>query len=217
MLDKKDSNPLEAPNMNESSGLQLPPTARGQKTRQKILDASEAVFGEKGYEVASISDITRTADVGQGTFYLYFPDKKSVFVELVRNLSKMLRAHLADSIKGLTERLAIEQTGLRAFCQFIRKHKHLYRIVRQAEFVEPSLYRWYYEKLAVGYTKGLAQAMSEGQIRQLDPESTAYCLMAIGDFIGMRWVLWEDRDVPEEVLATAMKFIHFGLAKPTGA
>jgi AcrR family transcriptional regulator len=214
MLDKKESNPLEASNMNQSSGLQLPPTARGQKTRQKILEASELVFGEKGYEVASISDITKTADVGQGTFYLYFPDKKSVFVELVKNLSKMLRAHLAESVKDIQDRIEMERVGLRAFCTFIRAHKHLYRIVRQAEFVEPALYRWYYDKMASGYIKGLAQAMKDGKIRQLDPESTAYCLMAIGDFIGMRWVLWEDGDIPETVLETAMNLIQFGLANP---
>jgi AcrR family transcriptional regulator len=212
MLDKKEPNQLEKQNMNQSSGLQLPPTARGQKTRQRILEAAEVTFGEKSYDVASISDITKTADVGQGTFYLYFPDKKSVFVELVRNLSKMLRKRLAEATAGLTDRLEIERVGLRAFCTFIRSHKHLYRIVRQAEFVEPTLYRWYYDRMAAGYIKGLSQAMEAGQIRQLNPESTAYCLMAIGDFIGMRWVLWEDKEVPDEILETAMAFIQHGLA-----
>ena len=200
--------------MNTTSGLQLPPTARGQKTRQRLLDAAEVVFGEKGYEVASISDITRAAEVGQGTFYLYFPDKKSVFTELVRTLSKMLRKCLAEAAVGIEDRLTMERVGLRTFCDFIRAHRHLYRIVRQAEFVEPTLYRWYYDRIAAGYIKGLSQAMEAGQIRQLNPESTAYCLMAIGDFIGMRWVLWEDGNVPEEVLETAMAFIHHGLALP---
>jgi len=41
-----------------------------------------------------------------------------------------------------------------------------YRIVREAEFVEPSIGIWYYTRLAEGYTKGLAQAMESKQIRQ---------------------------------------------------
>jgi AcrR family transcriptional regulator len=217
MLDKKEPNQLKTPNMNKASGLQLPPTARGQKTRQRILDAAEVVFGEKGYEVASISDITRTAEVGQGTFYLYFPDKKSVFVELVKTLSKLMRKCLAEATVGIEDRLTMERVGLRTFFDFIKAHRHLYRIVRQAEFVEPTLYRWYYDRIAAGYIKGLSQAMEAGQIRKLNPESTAYCLMAIGDFIGMRWVLWEDGAVPEEVLDTALAFIHHGLALPTPA
>ena len=124
MLDKKDAQPLKTSDMNESSGLQLPPTLRGQKTRQKVLEAAEAIFGEKSYEVASISDITRMADVGQGTFYLYFPDKKSVFVELVKNLSRTLRKHLGEAVSGLQDRLEIERVGLRAFCSFIRTRNH---------------------------------------------------------------------------------------------
>lgn len=181
------------------------------------MEAAEATFGEKGYEAASISDITRAAEVGQGTFYLYFPDKKSVFVELVKNLSRLLRKALAEAINGLQDRLAIERVGLQTFCSFIRSHKHLYRVVRQAEFVEPQLYRWYYDQMAAGYIKGLKKAMDAGQIRRLDPEGAAYCLMAIGDFIGMRWVLWEDKDVPQEVLETAMTFIQFGLALNSNA
>ena len=54
----------------------LPATSRGQRTRNKLLDAAEQVFGEQGYEKASIVEITRTAGVAQGTFYVYFESKK---------------------------------------------------------------------------------------------------------------------------------------------
>ena len=74
-----------------SEGVQEPVTARGQRTRQRILDAAETVFGERGYEAASIVDITRAAGVAQGTFYLYFNSKKAVFAELVGELGATLR------------------------------------------------------------------------------------------------------------------------------
>ena len=68
-----------------------PPTARGQKTRAKLLKAAEVVFGTKGYEAAAIADITRKADVALGTFYVYFPDKKSLYVELVDEMAALRR------------------------------------------------------------------------------------------------------------------------------
>ena len=47
-------------------------TARGERTRRKLLEAAERIFAELGYHDASIVKITEAAGVGQGTFYLYF-------------------------------------------------------------------------------------------------------------------------------------------------
>ncbi|MGA9595817.1 MAG: helix-turn-helix domain-containing protein, partial [Acidimicrobiia bacterium] len=67
--------------MTDLTRQQTPPTAKGRATRQAILDAAEDVFGESSYERASIAEITRRAGVAQGTFYVYFPDKKAAFIE----------------------------------------------------------------------------------------------------------------------------------------
>jgi len=188
-----------------------PITPRGQQTRQKLLEAAEAVFGEMGYERASIVEITRRAGVAQGTFYVYFPDKKAAFAELVKELSHRLRLEIAEAVAGLSDRIEIERVGFRTFFTFAHKHRNLYKIVRQAEFVDEELFRWYYRRLAEGYARGLARAMEEGQIRRLDPECLAYCLMGITDFLGMRWVLWDGESPPDEVFENMMAFIRYGM------
>jgi AcrR family transcriptional regulator len=189
----------------------LPVTPRGQKTRQKLLRAAEVIFGEKGYERASIADITRKSGVALGTFYVYFPDKQSIFVEVVDELGERLRRLIAESVAGLSHRLEVEREGLRAFFEFAREHPNLYRVVRQAEFVDEECYRRYYDRFAKGYVRGLTQAMESGQIRRMDPEALAYCLMGIGDFLGMRWVIWEEDPGLERVLDAAMDLIQSGL------
>lgn len=189
----------------------LPVTPRGQKTRQKLLRAAEVIFGEKGYERASIADITRKSGVALGTFYVYFPDKQSIFVEVVDELGERLRRLIAQSVSGLSHRLEVEREGLRAFFEFAREHPNLYRVVRQAEFVDEECYRRYYDRFAKGYVRGLTQAMEAGQIRRMDPEALAYCLMGIGDFLGMRWVIWEEDPGLERVLDAAMDLIQSGL------
>jgi len=197
-----------------------PATARGQRTRQKILEAAEQVFGTRGYDSASIGDITRKAGVAQGTFYLYFPSKQAVFAELVRELGNMLRRTLTDAVRGVEDRLDIERAGFEAFLQFVQAHENLYRIVRQAEFVDEELYRDYYRRIADGYREGLARAMRKGHMRKLDPEAVAYALMGIFDFCGMRWVLWEGKQPPKKVLDDLFALIREGLAidgKPNAA
>lgn len=193
-----------------------PTTARGQLTRQKLLDAAEAIFGEKGFDRASINDITQRAGVAQGTFYVYFPDKKAIFVELVRELSHRLRRDISESISGIHDRATIEEYGFRAFLLFVHRHRNLYRIVRQAEFVDEELYRWYYHRFAEGYVEGLEAAMQAGRIGKTNAEALAYCLMGICDFLGMRWVLWEGATPPDDVFNAVMTFIRRGMDAPPG-
>ncbi|GMU07606.1 hypothetical protein ASNO1_38590 [Corallococcus caeni] len=175
------------------------------------MKAAEAVFGDKGYERASIADLTRKASVALGTFYVYFPDKQSIFVEVVDELGARLRRLIAESTAACTTRLEVEREGLRAFFEFVRQHPNLYRVVRQAEFVDADCYRRYYDRFAKGYVRGLTQAMDKGEVRRMDPEALAYCLMGIGDFLGMRWVLWEEDPGLERVLDTAMALLSHGL------
>ena len=62
---------------------------------KKLLEAAETEFGERGFAKASVSSITRRAGVGQGTFYLYFPGKEAVLIELVRHMGRELRRALS--------------------------------------------------------------------------------------------------------------------------
>jgi AcrR family transcriptional regulator len=195
--------------------MPAPRTNRGWRTRQKVLDAAEQVFGTDGFHRASIVDITRTAGVGQGTFYLYFPSKEALFVELVRQMGHEMRRRLAEATAGLASRSAAEREGLRAFFEFVAQHPAMYRIVRECEFVDAAEFRNWYEELAEGYVRGIGHAMEEGEFRALDPEVVAYCLMGMGDFLGMKMVRWEGRRrVPARVLDTVMEVALHGLTNP---
>jgi AcrR family transcriptional regulator len=191
-------------------------TARGQRTRDALLGAAEDLFGVKGYEETGIVDLTRRAGVALGTFYVHFPDKKALFVELVDSLGTRLRHHLAERVSGAATRLEMERRGLEAFLDFVTQHRHLYRIVRQADFVDQACFRRYYRRMAEGYAAGLAAAIKRGEIRRGDPEVLCYCLMGIADFLGMRWVLWEKKP-RASIVTDAMAFIEGGLAAPAKA
>ena len=192
--------------------VRKPRTARGEATRQKLLDAAEALFGRNGFHATSITDVVRRAGVAQGTFYLYFESKEAVYTELVRHLSHSLRQAIAADVAGLDDRLAVEETGLRSFLRFAAEHRDLYRIVFESQYIDPDVFRWYYQRLAQGWAEGLEAAMDGGQVRRLHPETVAYALMGVAHFMGMRWVLWENEEPPEEVLEAARRFIHHGLA-----
>ena len=189
-----------------------PPTLRGQQTAQLLFEAAEAVFGELGYDNASVAMIVARAGVAQGTFYRYFSDKKGIFVELVHSLNDRLRDEVLAAMEGVSGRMNIERARLSAFFRFVRAHRNLYRIVRQAEFVDEEVYRWYYTRLAEGYARGLQGSMESGEIRRMDAEALAYALMGIADFIGMRYCLWDKKPMADDCFADIMAFIANGIA-----
>ncbi|MDO9415281.1 TetR/AcrR family transcriptional regulator [Pararhizobium sp.] len=51
--------------------------------RDQILDGAKKVFMQKGFDAASMNDITREAGVSKGTIYVYFQNKEELFAALI--------------------------------------------------------------------------------------------------------------------------------------
>ncbi len=169
-----------------------PLTKRGEATRRRLLEAAEVVFAEQGYHEASIVKITERAGIGLGTFYLYFDSKQSIFEALVVDLNRRVRHSMSEAMAGAPSRLEAERAGFAGFFRFTAEHPALYRVVREAEFVSPEVLRLHYTRIVEGYEAGLRAAQEAGDVdRALDPETTAWALMGMGELIGMRFLLWE--------------------------
>jgi AcrR family transcriptional regulator len=175
-------------------------TARGERTRRRLLEAAERIFAEVGYHDASIVKITEAAGVGQGTFYLYFASKKQVFDEVVLDLNTRVRHAMTEASATGKTRSERELLGFGAFFRFTAEHPALYRIIRQAEFVSPEMLQTHYDRLMRPYAAGLEQAMAAGEVAEGNPEVLAWSLMGIGELVGMRWILWNgEQQMPETV------------------
>jgi AcrR family transcriptional regulator len=61
-------------------------TAKGQRTKAKILASARRVLEDKGYFEAAVNDITSDSGVALGTFYRYFSNKEEAFMVLLEKL-----------------------------------------------------------------------------------------------------------------------------------
>jgi len=184
----------------------------GEATRRALLVAAERAFGEAGFHGTTVSTITYLAGVGQGTFYLYFPSKVAIFTELVREISRDFRRRQTLAVAQCADRRAAEVEGLRSFLRWVREHPGAYRIVREAEFVDEGVGKWYYTRLAEGYARGLAAAMDRGEVRRCDPEALTYALLGVAHLSGQRWALWEEAErCAEDVLPQLVALVLGGL------
>ena len=199
--------------MRASDG-KAPRTARGQRTLRKILDAALEEFGERGFSEGSIVGITRRANVALGTFYTYFDSKEAVFQELVRDMSAQVRDHVAPSLQGAADALDAEGRALTSYLQFVRGHQQVYRIIDEAEFVDPTGFRAHYETTAQRIAARLNAGKTQGEIAAMDSpiatEVEAWAIMGINVFVGLRFGVWGNEQ-PEEVARVANRLLRDGL------
>ncbi len=190
-----------------------PRTERGRKTLRLLLDAAAAEFGEKGFHESSVVSITQRAGVALGSFYTYFDSKDSLFRALVRDMSAQVRQTVGPVIAAEPDRLEGERKGLNKFLNFVREHKELYRIIDEAEFVDPPSYRAHYENTVNGYLASLKEAATKGQVRDDVEEVHAWAIVGMNVFLGLRYgVLDEERDA-DEVATIAADLLTNGLKR----
>ena len=96
------------------------------QNRQAILDAAREVFGELGYEAATVRDIIRRTGLAAGTFYNYYRSTEEVFAALADDGAR----RFAPILKGLRGRGS-------SFDEFVRE-----AIVAYFEFMADEHISW---------------------------------------------------------------------------
>jgi AcrR family transcriptional regulator len=203
-------------NVTHEESDKTPRTERGRRTLRIILDAAAIEFGERGFYESSIVGITTRAGVALGSFYTYFDSKDAVFRALVRDMSAQVRQHVGPVIQQAPDRLSGEEAGLASFIGFVRQHKELYRIIDEAEFVDPGSYRTHYESTVEGYLASLGAAAERGEVRSDISEVHAWAIVGMNVFLGLRFGVWGDDQAPHDVARIAADMLSHGL-KPMKA
>jgi AcrR family transcriptional regulator len=196
-----------------ASAGKAPRTDRGRRTLRALLDAAAEEFGEKGFHDGSISGITRRAVVALGSFYTYFDSKDAIFRALVRDMSDQVRDHVAPAIRAAPDQIAAERAGLLSFLEFVRGHKEIYRIIDEAEFVDPESFRAHYATIAGRIEQRLKTAAARGEIREDVSEVHAWAVMGMNVFLGLRYGVWNEDRTPDAVADTVADMLRDGLAR----
>ncbi len=170
---------------------------KGEKTRQAILQAAEKVIGQRGINRANISEITREANVAQGTFYVHFKSKSDLIEGFVRYINHEMRREIQRAVSGTRDRRDAERVGILTFLEFLRRHREIYRVVPECEMISREVSQWYYQTLSRGYIKGLEQGIEREEIRPLSATFMGRSLMGFVHFIGLKEIIWNPEFDPE--------------------
>ena len=196
-----------AANRRGTSGPDVPPS-------QRLLGAAEELFGERSYWRTTVADICARAGIATGSFYAHFDSKAAIFTAVVRQINEDLRKAIRAAIEAAGDgQRDAERASFRAFFTLLSQRPWIDRIVREAEFVAPAVFREYYEHLTRGYARGVRRAQLNHEVdARYDPEVIAYIYLGIGHFIGMRWADWTaGGQVPDDVAEDVLEVLRRGL------
>jgi len=87
--------------------------------RAAILDAARSVFTEMGYGAATVRDIVRPTGLATGTFYNYFPDKESVFAELVAGIVEEARGRVRAARREASDPVSFIADAFHAYFSYV--------------------------------------------------------------------------------------------------
>jgi len=85
-------------------GARGPRKAGAEATRQKILDAAELLFAERGYHSVSVRDITAAAGVDVALINYHFGSKQLLFETVFMRRAELLNAERLKRLEAVVQR-----------------------------------------------------------------------------------------------------------------
>jgi len=161
-----------------------------EKKRQGIIKTAIAVFSRKGYHRTKVIDITDPLNISTGTFYIYFKNKRDLFIEVIDDVFRNIVGEASIAIKGENDFAKRMQIRGRIFYEnYIRYNEILNQL--RAEMASDD--QWPEEKIKKiyhGLTKPVIQeitaAVQEGIINKIDPDLLAYALTGLVEIMSLR-------------------------------
>ena len=77
--------------------------------KTELLRCAKTLFSEQGFKKTNVSQITEMAGVATGTFYLYYPSKETLFMEIYMNENEKLKRTNMEGLDMDGEPLAVIQ------------------------------------------------------------------------------------------------------------
>lgn len=149
------------------------------QNRQAILDAAREVFGELGYEAATVRDIIRRTGLAAGTFYNYYRSKEEVFAALADDGARRF-APILKALRGKGGPLDIfVREAIVAYFEFMADEHVSWMARRPAGEMQPHIHGETPEMAAVfnEVKDALEHAITEGRGPMGDTEyMTAACI-----------------------------------------
>jgi AcrR family transcriptional regulator len=191
--------------------------------RDALLGAAIRVFGERGFDCATMERIAEEADVAKGTTYLYYDSKQSIYDAALSSGF----AELDERTREVIDRAPNFREAISAFmtarAEYFFEHRDFFRmyvsaIARQITSSKPraSEFQAMVDRQTRRLEQAVARAAARREIRRVDSAATAVAIFDLTrGLIARRMVFTGDFDLAEDV-AFLSELVWRGLTKGKG-
>lgn len=168
----------------------MPKTARGERTREKILKSAREIFRRDGYAAARITDMTATADVALGTFYSYFDDKKDVLAALLESVFEDLYTAARAPYLDSDDRYTVVRSAIHDYMSVYHENRDLMGTLMEATTVDQGFADLWFEirsHFITRIVRNIERAQNEGLT---EPMHTVLEASALGGMIENFCWIW---------------------------
>ena len=171
-------------------------TAKGLRTRQRILEGARRAFEAKGnYVETRIADITKEARVAYGSLYTYFESKETLFRELAVEVVEGMYRSSRSSYRGTDPTRRVESAN-RGFMEAYRDNAQMMAVIEQAA----SLYAEFHQlrrQLRLQFVERIQahieRMQEDGQADpDVDSRTAAHALVSMTDNFLYVWFVLEE-------------------------
>ncbi len=160
----------------------MPKTMKNHSLKKnELIELSEVLFMEKGYEATSIEDILKASGLSKGGFYHYFKSKEEVLVESMRRFAEDMLQELepiveAEGLSALDKlnRFMEKKVELQSSKKDLAKY---FIMLTQSDFTYYRYITTITEMYIKPFTAIIQQGVDEGVFKVEFPRETADILL----------------------------------------
>ena len=158
----------------------------GADGRSRILHSASILFAERGFRGVSISDVAAAAGLVKSSIYHHFENKEALYLAVLGEMARQCREQMQTGAQGDTWRERL-RGAVRVLGELIAPRSHVLSLVLGSMTQTPAnvdsqmvdaiapLRR----EFAAVLTREIENGIAAGELRDLDPQLAAICLVGL--------------------------------------
>lgn len=187
-----------------------------QTKRLQIIDTSITLFSKFGYDAVKVSDITGALQMGKGTFYLYFKNKRELLLACFDRLySLLVPLEMWDVIRNEKDIFAKLRHRWTGGNERYSAFSGVLSLIRTSCFWDEEEVkekaRRAYDVIIAPIRKDVEEAIAKGIIKRMDADLASYAIIGVMEGLSFRLTL-DSHFSNEEGADFVFSFLRSGLA-----
>jgi len=171
------------------------------QTRERILEAAEAVFADNGYHDALVDEIGKRTSMSKGGLYFHFPSKERLFFAVMDRLADKLVQRAVNAAAKADSPIQAAVAALEAVLSTLSVQKRLARLLITQGYSMGNAFESkrteMFDRFSGVISKHLDQAKESGQIGEINTDMASRIWLGAVNEIVVHW-LFSNGPTPKE-------------------